>query len=194
MASVGSTCGREPGSRDGVGEGTSEAVPDPLPVALRANPRPRLGTRWEPVPGPRLTALFWTLWASSIQLVFPFTHPPAALTELGGRGRKAFSARQQPGPGPLLPLTVTVTATREVALRLPNADRVEEVLPLWVGRGPDEWLVKIYCRHIPSCLDHLLNNVCHSFTRPPHILASGRVPVTQEVLCDQRCQAPSPNT
>lgn len=32
--------------------GTSEAAPDPLPVALRANPRPRLGTQGEPVPGP----------------------------------------------------------------------------------------------------------------------------------------------
>lgn len=55
--------------------------------------------------------------------------------------------------------------------------RVESVYLLGLGEGViDEWLIKAHCCHIPGCLGHLPNNIHHSFTQPPHILAAGRGP------------------
>jgi hypothetical protein len=53
------------------------------------------------------------------------------------------------------------------------------------GVASHEWLLKTHCGHIPGCLDHLLNNIHHSFTWLPHILVPGRGPMTQEGLYDQ---------
>lgn len=72
--------------------------------------------------------------------------------------------------------------------------QLRESSPLWVGGGViiNERLIKAHCCNIPGRLSHLPNNIHHSFTQPPHILVTGRVPVIQEGLYDLQCQTPLP--
>lgn len=139
-------CTRQSGR---VGRRTSEAAPDPPPVALRANPCPRLGTWGSLCPGQ--TDCFILDFVGFQHLTdFSLHTPPAALTELGGGEGRPFQRGSSLAQDPFSRSPSPGSAAREGALRLPDADRVEEVLPLWAGRGPMNGSLKSTAATFPA--------------------------------------------
>lgn len=98
-------------------------------------------------------------------LGFTSPHPGSPNRKSAAKGRWAFAVGQQPGLAPCLlccpALLIAMLSGRPVAPG--RCHGVGEVLPLWVGGGAlMNGSLKSHCCHIPRCLGHLSNNVCHS--------------------------------
>lgn len=91
--------GVHPAVRTG-GRRTSKAAPDPPPVALRANPCPRLGTWGSLCPG-QTDCFILDFVGFQYPADFSLHTPPAALTELGGGEGRPFQRGSSLAQGPV---------------------------------------------------------------------------------------------